>query len=368
MVNQPVDDEDVIPVVPAWKRRPVQLIILGVIAVSAFALTRGPPGTKEDAETKASASYIGDVVPFTATRTPEPPAEPYVAPKQETLAAYTPVMPFTGFHVPFAASPAVAPAQTEPAAPPPPPTPKLPTGSKPDHPAMMSFAVHVVDRPAPVAATPVDPTAGQTRVTFKGGEIPGTKASPAIDETFVLMPGLLPCVLDSAINSNVAEGDLYCHLPGPVYSPKGVPLMEADTQVVGKYTGLQNGQQRLEAVSAYAHTPNGIWVPLTGSMTDDLGRNGLPGNVDNRYPARFGGAVLLSLTDNALSILQAAVSKGGNTYLQLNSGGGVGSLAQEILRQQENVKPIFSKNQGDTIAISINHPIDFNESYRLRAP
>ena len=38
------------------------------------------------------------------------------------------------------------------------------------------------------------------------------------------------------------------------------------------------------AVSTYAHTPNGIWVPLAGNpMADDLGRTGLDGAVDNHY-------------------------------------------------------------------------------------
>jgi type IV secretion system protein VirB10 len=89
------------------------------------------------------------------------------------------------------------------------------------------------------------------------------------------MPGLLPCVLDTAIESDL-PGPLLCHLPGPVYSPKGVLLMEAGTQVIGRYESMgKNGGNRLLAVSTYAHTPNGIWVPLAGNpMADDLGRTG----------------------------------------------------------------------------------------------
>ena len=90
----------------------------------------------------------------------------------------------------------------------------------------------------------------------------------------MLMPGLLPCVLDTAIQSDL-PGPLLCHLPGPVYSPKGVLLMEAETQVIGRYELMKtNGGSRLMAVSTYAHTPHGIWVPLAGnSLSDDLGRN-----------------------------------------------------------------------------------------------
>ena len=35
-------------------------------------------------------------------------------------------------------------------------------------------------------------------------------------------------------------GPLMCHLPGPVYSSKGVLLMEAGTQVIGQYQSLKN--------------------------------------------------------------------------------------------------------------------------------
>ena len=137
----------------------------------------------------------------------------------------------------------------------------------------------------------------QTGLAFQASSLPGVKASPAIDDTYQLMPGLLPCVLDTAIQSDL-PGPLLCHLPGPVYSPKGVLLMEAGTQVIGRYQSMgRNGGSRLMAVSTYAHTPNGIWVPLAGNpMADDLGRSGFAGAVDNHYLERFGGAVILSLT------------------------------------------------------------------------
>ena len=55
--------------------------------------------------------------------------------------------------------------------------------------------------------------------------------------------------------------------------------MEAGTQIVGRYERMtQNGGSRLLALSTYAHTPNGIWVPLSDTpMAADLGRTGLPG-------------------------------------------------------------------------------------------
>jgi type IV secretion system protein VirB10 len=126
----------------------------------------------------------------------------------------------------------------------------------------------------------------------------------------------------------------------------------------------QNGGSRLLAVSTYAHTPNGIWVPLAGDpIADDLGRTGLPGGVDNHFLERFGGAILLDLTQSGLGIVQAAVSKGGNTYISTNSSD---NLASQILQSQVNITSTFSKHQGETIAIWLTAPIDFSDSYKLR--
>jgi type IV secretion system protein VirB10 len=192
------------------------------------------------------------------------------------------------------------------------------------------------------------------------------KASAAIDDTYQLMPGLLPCVLKVAINSGL-PGPLACHLPGPAYSPKGVLLIEAETQVMGCYEAIKNGQSCLMATTVMAHTPNGIWVPLAGEpLAADLGRTGLEGTINRHYFERLGAARIMTLTESALGILQASVSKGGNSYLPLNTGGGAGSLAQEILHSQINIAPTFTQHQGSTIALWITAPIDFSDSYRIR--
>jgi type IV secretion system protein VirB10 len=227
---------------------------------------------------------------------------------------------------------------------------------------MLSYVVPHSDGPKPAATMPADPP--QTGLAFQASSLPGVKASPAIDDTYQLMPGLLPCVLDTAIESDL-PGPLLCHLPGPVYSPKGALLMEAETQVIGRYESMgKNGGSRLMAVSTYAHTPNGIWVPLAGNpMADDLGRTGFDGAVDNHYLERFGGAVILSLTESGLGIVQAAVSKGGNTYISTDSAN---NLAEQILQAQIDIAPTFSKHQGETIAIWLTTPIDFSDSYTLR--
>jgi hypothetical protein len=82
---------------------------------------------------------------------------------------------------------------------------------------MMSFDIAPPRNDAPAQKKAAE--ADHTRIDFATGKIPGIKASPAIDETYVLMPGLLPCVLDVAIDSNV---------PSPLLvSPAGAGLRSA---------------------------------------------------------------------------------------------------------------------------------------------
>jgi type IV secretion system protein VirB10 len=337
--------EDEAEPIPFWRRRKVQYTGLAVVLVLAFVFTHGKPQHKQDAQ-KTAEQYIGVVVPYQPAKAEEQ------APVPGKTANVAPAPP-----PPSSSQPPAAPVFSIPTPP--------GMAAKPIRPAMLSYVVHT-DPPKPsTTSPPAEPP--QTGLTFKASDLAGLKASPAIDDTYMLMPGLLPCVLDTAIQSDL-PGPLLCHLPGPVYSPKGVLLMEAETQVIGRYESMKtNGGSRLMAVSTYAHTPHGIWVPLAGNpLSDDLGRTGLDGAVNNHYLQRFGGAVILTLTEGALGILQADISKGGNTYVSLNDGSGVGGLAQQILQSQINIAPTFTKHQGETIAIWLAEPIDFSGSYKIR--
>lgn len=347
--SRPLELEEEAKPASVFKNRSVQLILLAAAAVIVFVVFRGnqkaPPAEPDE---RPASTRIAAVVPYTPVDLP-PAAPP--APTPQPLPAFV--------------APAIVPAAIVKAA-----TPGVTASAPKSSGAMLSFPVSSLghaDAGRGPAGAPNAPVAAETTIAFKGAAIPGARASSAIDSTFMLMPGLLPMVLDTAINSNVPDGPVLAHLTGPVYSPKGVLLMEADTQIIGRYSGLKQGSERLNVNSLWAHTPNDIWVPLADGFSDDLGRAGLAGNVDNRYVERFGAAILLTLTQSALQILQTKQQQtGGNTYLQLGGGDGVGNLANTILQHQIDLPPIFSKNPGETVAVFLTSPIDFSRSYKLR--
>lgn len=337
--NREIDDleerDDAPP--PRWRQPRVLLTIAGIVIVVVFIFMHG--GTKKDDTAQLQQKDIEDAVPYrpvvqVAAATPAPP-------KLEAPPAAAPLPP--NLNLGLGNAMASAPKEVAPSTPP-----------------MITFPVPQRDPPKASGAKD-DP---ETKVAFKPSTIPGLKSGPAMDLTYVLLPGLIFCVLDDAIDSSI-PGPLQCHLPGPVYSQTGVLLMEADTHIYGNYELMkQGGGARLAVTSTYAITPNGVPVPLDGQpWADALGRTGLAGGVDYHYWERFGGAVLLDLSQSALGIAQAEVSKGGNTYVSLGSTNG---LAQQVLQATIDMPPTFYKHQSDLVAIWLKSPVDFSASYRIR--
>lgn len=214
------------------------------------------------------------------------------------------------------------------------------------------------------------PEAPTTSVAFKGAAIPGGKAGRALDQTYMLMPGIHLCVLEVAIQSDL-PGAIFCHLKDDALSPRNVVLMRAGTRITGEYkNNVANGQSRIFTMAGFAITPEGVPVPLDAPMGDGLGRAGIEGSVDNHYPERFGGAVLLTLLDTTTSLAQSYMqsnSRNGNSQFNFNSGGnGMQSLAGQVLQKQIDIPPTITVNHGEVVSITIRYPIDFSDSYKLR--
>jgi type IV secretion system protein VirB10 len=207
--------------------------------------------------------------------------------------------------------------------------------------------------------------ANTTQVAFKAATLPGAKAGPAIRLTYVMMPQLVPCALETAMDSTVA-GFISCHTTQDVLSPDNIVLMPAGTRFSGTYKNdIHQGQNRLFSFVGYGITPDGIPVPLDAQVADGMGRAGIPGEVDSHFWSRFGAGILLAGSQSALQLAQAMVSKGGNSYFSLNSGSAT-DVATEILRQQEQQPPTISVQPGTLVSLVVDHPIDFSDALKVR--
>jgi type IV secretory pathway VirB10-like protein len=289
----------------------------------------------------------------------QPPSEPYKSQARETHADYDPpqaaVVPAV-VQAPLQVSPPFAQVLSQ------------GSGKQAEHrPVVMTYGGTVL----PEYMKPKDPPqtveGSHGGITYKPAAFEGSKAITITDRNLVLMPGPVSCIMDTMIVTGQSEDSPFqCHLDRDVLSPTNVTLMEAGTQVIGSYKSVAgDGQNRIVAVTASAVTPNGVVVQLGGPLADQLGASGVPGSVDNHWWQRIGAAVVLSLVDNSFGLAQAALSKGGSTYLNFNTGGGVGSIGQQLLAKTVNIPPTISVNQGARVALWITKFIDFSDAYRL---
>ena len=195
---------------------------------------------------------------------------------------------------------------------------------------------------------------------------PAVAASVLPNRRFLLSKGaFIDCTLETAIDSTL-PGMTTCITATDTFSSDGsVVLLERGTKLVGETRGeVQQGAARLFVLWTEARTPTGVVVPLSSPGTDELGRSGLPGEVNRHFWDRFGAAILLTVLNGAV---QGAVNS-------QNSGGSVvvspatsTDVMTEVLRGTLNVAPTVTKAQGDRIQVFVARDVDFRPVYALRA-
>jgi len=191
------------------------------------------------------------------------------------------------------------------------------------------------------------------------------RASLLPNRNFLITAGtLIPCTLQTAINS-AQPGYTSCLIPRDVYSENGrVVLMEKGTRVLGEYRGgIQQGQNRLFVLWTRAVTPQGVRIDLASPGSDALGRAGLAGAVDSFFWARFGGALLLSLVDDAAYIAGQSVSSGNGNFNNVTRAPSEGAAI--ALQNNISIRPVLKKNQGEEVGIFVAKDFNFADVYNL---
>jgi type IV secretion system protein VirB10 len=188
-------------------------------------------------------------------------------------------------------------------------------------------------------------------------------------DMMVTMGTMIPCTLQTAIDSQLA-GFVKCVLPQDVRSTTGnVVLLDRGTTVVGEIGhGLVQGQDRVFVLWDRAETPDHAVIELASPGTDELGRSGLAGHVNNHWWARFGSAILLSVIQGGLqtgSALAANSGSGGGTFFNSFQSNGT-NVSDTALQATINIPPTLEKNQGGNVSIFVAKDLDFSDIYHLR--
>lgn len=183
----------------------------------------------------------------------------------------------------------------------------------------------------------------------------------------LLMPkgAFLDCTLETAIDSTL-PGMTTCILATDAFSADGsVVLLERGTKLIGETRGqVRQGAARVFVLWTEARTPKGVVVPLASPGTDELGRSGLPGEVNRHFFERFGAAILVSVIDGAIQTAVASQREGGSTVVVDPSA--TQDIMTEVLRGTINIPPTVVKPQGDRIQVLVARDLDFRSVYELR--
>ncbi len=185
---------------------------------------------------------------------------------------------------------------------------------------------------------------------------------------FLLPKGaFIDCTLETAIDSTL-PGMTTCVTAADTFGADGkVVLLERGSKLVGETRGqVQQGQARVFVVWSEARTPTGVVVPLDSPGTDELGRAGLPGEVERHFWERFGAAMLISVVNGAVQAgVQAANHSGGAVIYAPSTSQDV---MTEVLRSTVNIAPTVVKHNGDRIQVLVARDLDFRSVYELRGP
>ena len=201
---------------------------------------------------------------------------------------------------------------------------------------------------------------------LKPTPIDGVRAARLPNRNLLVTQGTsIPCVLETAMSSDVA-GFVSCVVMRDVMSDSGnVVLMEKGTQVVGEYRGnVRRGSKRMFVLWTRAKTPTGVIAALASPATDALGRAGFDGDLDTHFWERFGSALLLSIVSDASSIGRQQLQ---DSSIQINNTSGATNTAAGIAVEQSiNIPPTLNKNQGELVNIFVARDVDFSSVYQLR--
>ena len=173
---------------------------------------------------------------------------------------------------------------------------------------------------------------------------------------------IIPGVLETAINSDL-PGFTRAVVSRDVLSFDGkAVLIPRGSRLIGQYkSAVSLGQSRAFIIWTRVIRPDGVSIQIGSPGTDDLGRGGLEGSVDRHFFQRFGGSILLS-------VLNAAVTAVGNRpSTQISIGSPTAALgAAGSALQGEKISPTIKITQGEAIRIFVARDLDFSSVEPMR--
>lgn len=210
-------------------------------------------------------------------------------------------------------------------------------------------------------------SSGQLQQHIEPTTVTTVQAAKLPDRDLLLTQGtFIDCTLETAMDSTV-PGFTRCVTTRNVYSNSGrVVLLERGTKIVGQYEGgIKQGQSRIFVLWTRAETPKGVIINLDSPATDALGRAGAEGDIDTKFWARFGGALMLSIIQDVFDYASAQAADGNVIATTGNTQDASKDAAGIALESSINIPPVLYKNQGEKVNVILARDLDFSSVYEL---
>lgn len=208
-------------------------------------------------------------------------------------------------------------------------------------------------------------------------------------DSLIAQGKIIYAVLETAIQTDL-PGTLRAIITRDVYAESGkAVLIPKGSRVIGEYqTQVKNGQSRVGVKWTRLIRPDGIDLQLDSSGTDQLGRSGVEGFVDNKFWVQIGAAVLTSYIIPTLANKIAGVKDQAITTTTQTAPGGTTTttqgqttnssqlqqssqqfqqIATDAINKTFNTDPVISVDQGVRINIFVNKDILFPSDIAIKS-
>lgn len=204
---------------------------------------------------------------------------------------------------------------------------------------------------------------------LSGGVYPKGSTKIVKNRNLLLTHGTqIPCALQTRLITD-QPSILICQVTKDIFSADGSTLLvERGSKVFGEQKkAIITGQNQAFVSWSEIDTPHGIRVRIDSLGTDSLGASGLNVWVDEKWGKRFGGAILLSFIQDAISTASAAAQRNttGNVVYD-KSEANTGRMAEIALQNSINIQPTGYALQGQLFNILVARDVDFSDIYSIK--
>ena len=190
-------------------------------------------------------------------------------------------------------------------------------------------------------------------------------ASYIVDSSITIAQGkMISAILETAINTEmpgavraVVSRDIFGESGNKILIPRG-------SRLYGAYSSsILRGQARVQIGWTRLIRPDGVSLNINFTVSDQFGRAGIPGDVDNRYSSVITNSLLTSiLTVGGVAAAQKLINNNANSTTTVNQNQGITTTTTNATNQAvyDVTKTIL-----DTIGQIITNSIDLNPVIRI---